>query len=437
VRTQPPRAHQRCYVRDIPPGVFVSLLPGQIRFAAKNWRALPQFQTIKATTRHLGASFIGHLSAMFLIPPLAQSLDQEVRRLAARIFGSWAVSVLAMDALVDDEDQPEEALESFFEQWQGLLADSPRAVKPVPADSTQAGLLASLSLSALGETLCLGRSLRAAAGACHEQELTASFTKFAAFAATLGQAEKESLHQKHPGTQYDLEWYLKRILPNKTEPFLFAPMWLCTVSPSKFEEFERIFRCMSAPYGHWQVQDDVSDFIKDTKNGITNTPGYVVMKQAELARQAQGEGSLSEADPKEIVRIAEEIGLLDPRFAGLSTRSGSAPETRGEAIRMAVCNRPAAAAQPLNALLSKAIDAGEAFRQIRAQRDPDAGLEILKSTHVLERLVPLEMPERGIWHEEGADSAVVRLVEFLETLVRRPTAKAIELRDRDNGGASR
>src|SRR5262245_21811489 len=243
---------------------------------------------LKMRRRFVVAYWLGYSSCGFIDPPKRN--DDEARlHLAGLVYAFWSLTVIELDALVDEHSISQSAAQDLMTSWLDRIA---RAIKV--SDQTDGSGDRSKSRIADGTYVkfdLLARALQQqltlySAQALESRQREEICETFIREAGSFLTAQIDSRDQKSLDPAHDWSWYLTEVLNQKTLGFALAPMTVCCREQTNVDrrsELTRALLTLNSGYCHWQLLDDIADLQGDTAGGLITAPGFILLSQGEIA----------------------------------------------------------------------------------------------------------------------------------------------------------
>jgi phytoene/squalene synthetase len=290
------------------------LVPGStLRRAAVFVRLYPLFNTATAKTlnrtlkganvprramrkfrlRFTTAYWLGRSSCAFIDPVEADG-DKHRLHCAGMIYAFWSLAVIALDSLVDEHGITPVAARALVAHWLADMADGLRSIyQPNGASALIDDSSPGSHTATHQRFILLVQGLHSSLTAYADSYLSAEQQEclcrtFTGEAHSFLTAQINSSDQKMLDPLHGWDWYAGDVLNQKTLGFALAPMSLwcrSDVSIDRRRELDRAFFALNEAYCHWQLLDDVADYVKDTADGLITAPGYILISQGMIAHR--------------------------------------------------------------------------------------------------------------------------------------------------------
>jgi hypothetical protein len=357
---------------------------------------------------------------------------------AGQFFGLWAVTVLALDAVLDAEACNRAAAVKLTEHVADLLTET-----TLWGQDSAHRVLADVGIAFGATALRLCGALRRDIDALSREiarvpgHRWAARAHFSTLARELLQGAARSLEQFTINRQNDWAWYCREVLDQKTLNFFLAPCALLCATPEEAQRYDllrTIFTTLNSGYSHWQLLDDIADLREDTRASMITAPGYILVSQGNLAEQVL----LKPSDPTGAIWIRNSL-LMSPLCAGPSWRDsadlsthaldGSSVSGREDLVRRALANTIGDFSVPLPTLCTtrlqqitafiEALSRGETARALSAIYESGVTVRLLSAVYDRERLARVVSVIAAV-----DDGALMSVIHALDTLMSHAFSKA-------------
>lgn len=375
------------------------------------------------------------------------------RHQAGLVYAFWSLAVLELDSLIDDRGLPPDVAEAMVDDWLGKAADAlaPSGAAAPPARPQRAGP-ASVDAQdsafrrltdAFQASLSRYRSLAPDAGS-----YVAAADDFMVEARAFLVAQINSRDQRMLDPRHDWNWYLTRVINQKTLGFALAPMALWVRDGEcrrRRSELEGAFLALNGGYWHWQILDDLADVGVDTRQGRVTTPGFVLLSQGALARRHLDGANTGQIGRSARASLTDDVlnsGLVCERFVssplmdgfrhliGRSRQADTARSSLEGMLRCALVNDEGDVSTDLTRVSETRRDQAACYLAAMQSRDWDRALDALARSGVANRLLSsIDEDVAGIEARRQVASIAGRaprtMLAIIELLIRHCYRKAI------------
>jgi phytoene/squalene synthetase len=405
---------------------------------------------LKMRRRFIVAYRLGHSSCAFIDPPKRDG-DATRLHLAGLVYAFWSLTVIELDALIDDHSISQSAAQGLVTSWLDQITGAIKAPGQTADGADRSD--PKLACGMYGKFDLLARALQKqlmlysvqALGIGRREEICDAFLPEAGRFLT---AQIDSRDQKSLDPAHDWDWYLTEVLNQKTLGFALAPLHIYCREPTGIERRLMLARALlelNSGYCHWQLLDDVADLQKDTAQGLITAPGFILLSQGAIARlfreRADQDHALGDADGRELLAAVRRSQLLCDWFLSSPLCDGyrhcvvpsdrdSAPEDSiGGTIRCALANVDDDLRVPLPELCSRRASEAERYLAAMQSRDSMAALHNLDASRASSRILAAAREDAARERISDqlapiADPSLLMMLRIMEQLIARCHRKA-------------
>lgn len=372
---------------------------------------------------------------------------------AGLVYAYWSLAVLELDTLIDDRSLPPDVAEAMVDEWLGkavaALAPSSSAAPPARLQRAGAALVDAQDSAfrrltdAFQASLSQYRSL-----VIDARSFVTAADDFMVEARAFLMAQINSRDQRTLDPRHDWNWYLTRVINQKTLGFALAPMALWVRDGEcrkRRNQLEGAFLALNKGYWHWQILDDLADVGVDTRQGRVTTPGFVLLSQGALARSHLDSANAAQVGGSARALLTDAVlnsGLVCERFVnsplmdgfrhliGRSRQADTARSSLDGMMRCALVNSEDDVSIDLTRISVTRRDQAACYLAAMQSRDWDRALDALAQSGVANRLLSsIDEDIAGIEAREQVASIAGRaprtMLAIIELLIRHCYRKAI------------
>jgi phytoene/squalene synthetase len=398
----------------------------------------------KLRRRFVAAYWLGR-SSCATIAPVSNSDDRRRAHCAGLVYAFWSLAVLELDSLIDAEGLSRDAAEAVVSAWISRTRAGLDQCRSPEQSAVAAAASASLGPGERFRRLAdafqtrLGEYRGRLAG---DVSLEAIAEPFLAEASTFLQAQIDSLDQNTVDPQHDWNWYLTKVLNQKTLGFALAPLALWSGDAAGHErrnKLQQAFLELNAGYCHWQMLDDLADIKDDTREGRVTAPGFILLSQGAVARKYLEATDMSaEGEWRTLLDATRQSMLVEGRFLTsplcdpyrLIVGQPCNAQVVDAAVRCALMNDDGDRLVSLRELARARSHHARSYLLAMQSGEPEEALRALSESRVAERILfavaddaaRIEARERL---RSVADRPSLMMLHIIEALIRHCYRKAL------------